>query len=1084
MVYKYEMYFNDIWNDVTPYVATNSTIGDRLDRTLNIGSFIFSHITSNKISGIDLSVAIKPWIPVKITIDSDVFRFYTSDCARMIVKKDSPKLYRHEINLIEVTKILQRKTLPDITVTQPKSQQFTALHVSDYKNTAVEIIRNTPVSPNLTLINQSNNTTLVEDNVIKANAGDGQVLLTLDIQNFQYNKGLDWDKLWWSHYVEDGDVDLTAEIYVNGVLSKTETFNISETTVSLGGNWYDITRPKIVDTPVTYVKSVYLEVPSSVIDQTITVKLYTSGTWNWYSYTLPLPPNEIYEDKVSVTTKLSIGAGDAEAIAYTYLSELATKCIRALNTRDLNDSSASSYRLDPSVEALLKGPDPNNLSPEFTFTNYKAWDALEKIANVKNAVPEIKDDFKTITFRYLDEIPDMYYDQDMFEDETLAYTLDEHVDGLEINAANLVEEDIMLNAKVEPYEGGWSSVRTSENLVGQLTDDNSVFKTRQPIQKIYNILIKGVGVKITDGNTTQTLFGNSDTLTNTSSSSYWDITSRVLTNNEWNVLENTTANNTDNQRRGRRTKGNNIYYTQGTNLIEGLGYKTLTVSDIIGTTNAPRALLETIMSKCAEYLSTNPTYAGWNVVTATDTNPEIALQVPHNNYEGILYRVSYVPLTNARTTVYKHNAFESNSFLTDYINEQDKLNDTVNLGKFVSSTLNRQGNQQYTVSGKTVNYGSIPKLGFRTYNDLVVSARDLNLNKNLITYTLQLSKEFINQSSFVGRSSAYRAFEIPSTDIVHRQDKYTNFIVLTKDINNVIPKGYSILQPYGLKMLTQNFCNLAGYTLSPLSYAKVDIVENKLDTPKSYDMPVNAYTLGTTVNMQMEFDTNYSAGSKVTDVIINGEDAKLQEYIQYTNTFGNIYSMKSTLYPTGNLSGNSTDADAYPEYVNTAPTGTEAIILDILADKDSREKYGINIELPFISDDSSTLRTYPGIAKYNGLVREKDSIDVGVALLDSGYFPTVNETKLNTGRTKTIGDTDGTSVYNFDNDVYGIRFIDLLIPANLRYEGYVVYEKSTKELIYAVKEPLAPQITSYSYDTAIVWFVPKKDLKDNTRPTE
>ena len=36
MVYKYEMYFNDIWNDVTPYVQTNAVVGDRLNQTFNI----------------------------------------------------------------------------------------------------------------------------------------------------------------------------------------------------------------------------------------------------------------------------------------------------------------------------------------------------------------------------------------------------------------------------------------------------------------------------------------------------------------------------------------------------------------------------------------------------------------------------------------------------------------------------------------------------------------------------------------------------------------------------------------------------------------------------------------------------------------------------------------------------------------------------------------------------------------------------------------------------------------------------------------------------------------------------------------
>jgi len=72
----------------------------------------------------------------------------------------------------------------------------------------------------------------------------------------------------------------------------------------------------------------------------------------------------------------------------------------------------------------------------------------------QNAVPEIKDDFRTITFRYLDDIPDMHYDIDKFEDETLAYSSNEYVDGLEINAPNVIEEDILLNAKIEPYADG------------------------------------------------------------------------------------------------------------------------------------------------------------------------------------------------------------------------------------------------------------------------------------------------------------------------------------------------------------------------------------------------------------------------------------------------------------------------------------------------------------------------------------------------------------------------------------------------------------------------------------------------------
>jgi len=1090
-IYKYEMYFNDQWNDISSYVETNTTLGDRLDKTFNISTFILPHIKADKFAGIDLSVAIKPWIPVKVSIDSDVFRFYTADCSREMIKKTSPSLYKHNVQLVEATRILQRKTIADITVTQPKSKQFTSLYISDYKTLSKETITNTEVSPTLSLISNSLDTSVVNGNVLKAGSS-GQVLVSFDIENYQFNRQpsilgfIDPEYIWWEYNYYDGEAELRASIYVNGVLAKEEDFYIPATTAYLDNKWYNIYRPIRINTPAVYTPAMSLDLDESLTDQTITVKLKTLGIWNWKGQTIGTTVFQDleYPDELKVITRLSIGGGDGESLAFIYLDELANKCIRSLNQRDINDTDITNdYRLDPVVEAKLKG----KLSPEFTWTNYKAWDALEKIANTQNAIPEIKDDFRTITFRYLDEIPDMYYDQDMFYDETTAYSSNEYVDGLELNAPNLVEQDVLLNAKVEPYEDGWGTVRSTDESASQLTDDNAVFKTRQLIHKIYKLYISGVAVKITDGVTEKTIYGNVGSPEATTS--YWDISDRVVRDEEWNVYDDTTAN-TDSGRTGLNTKGNHIYYTQGSNLIKGLGHKTLTVSDIIGSSVAPRALLETIMATCAELLSTNSTYSGYDVYIQGglsgifDADPEAAIVGDHKLYDGIKYRVEYVPLTIARSTVYKHDSFNSDSFLTDYVNEQDKLNDTENLGKFILTTLNRQGNLQYSVSGKTQNYGKIPKIGFRTFDDLVVSSRDLNLNNKIITYTLQLSKDFINQSDWVGRNSQYRAFEIPSNDLVFRQDKYTTFIVLTKDKANVLPKGYNVLSEYGNKMFIQNFCNLIGSTLAPASYAKVSVVPNKLDTPVVFDMPVNAYTIGTTVNLQMEFETNYSAGSKVLDKTINGVDTKIIENVRYTNVFGQIYSISSLLYPRGYVDNSADDADLFPQYSSAPPTGTEILTLNMVVDKDAREKYGINIEFPFITDDSSTLRAFTGIAKYNGLVRRKDDVHVEFALLDSDYFPSVNETILNTKRVRKIEGLEGTYQYDSTDQIYGIKYVSVPIPADLRFNGYVVYEAETKEIIYAVKEDIAPYDYDWSYTTDTVWFVPKKNLKDNTKPVE
>lgn len=1098
-LYKYEMYFNDKWNDITPYVETNTSTGLRLDQTLNTAAFTFAHIRADKIEGIDLSKVIKPWIPVKVTIDNDTFRFYTADSNRELIKKTEPRLYKHTIQLIEATRILQRKTLSDITVTQPKSKQFTPLFVSDYKTLNKQTVENTSVYPPVTLIQNSLDTSAVDGNVIKANH-DGSVLVTFDVENYQFNRQtslLDLEALWWPYNYSSAEVELIADVFINDILKESKTFYIPPTTAKLDGKWWYVIRNIKINTPEIYKPSMHVDIPASAVDQAITVKIRTAGSWNWEAsvgYSAP-SLDKVYEDKLDVITYLSIGAGDGESEAFIYLDELANKCIRSLNNRDVNDVATNDYRLDPTVEADLKG----KLSPEFTFTNYKAWDALIKIAMTQNAVPEIKDDFRTITFRYLDDIPDMYYDIDMFDDETQAYSSSEYADGLEVNAPNVVEEDVLLNGKIEPYADGWGSVRTTDELAGQISDDNAVFKTRQPIQKIYKLYVKGPIVKIGTGTelsgqytNTSILVGNlpGTVIGSGGSLGYWDITDLVVTDGEWNTYPDVTSNTLSSRIGGYKTKGNHLYYVQGSNVIKGLGHKTLTVSDIIGTTVAPRTIMETIATAAEQYLaSINSDYEVFRARGASfgaflpASDPELFLSNGNfKNYDGLLFRIIYVPLTNARATVYKHNAFGNESFLTDFINEQDKLNDTDNLGKYVTTTLNRQGNSQYTVSGRTRSYGSIPKLGFRTYNDLVVSGIDLNMNKNLINYSLQLSKDFINQSDFVGRNSQYRAFEIPSDNIVHRQDKYTQFVVLTKDIDNVSPKGYEIFTLAGRKLWTQNFCEMIGSLLKPISYAKVEVIENKGSVPKSYDMPINIYSLGTTTNIQYQFETNYSAGAQVVPKIVNGINAKMQQYVQYTDTFGQIYSIKSDMYPRGSVNNGKLDADKYPMYDNV-PTDQVLLSLEMIVEKDAREHYGVNIEVPFISDDSTKIRTFAGISKYNAMSRPKGDIEIGIALLDNDYFPSVNETVLDMTRVKTLSNI-GSSEYNPDNGIFGIAWYNLNIPKELRFNGYVVYEKNTKELIYAVKEDIAPHAYDWIYNSEIVYFVPKKDLKDNTRPVE
>jgi len=110
-----------------------------------------------------------------------------------------------------------------------------------------------------------------------------------------------------------------------------------------------------------------------------------------------------------------------------------------------------------------------------------------------------------------------------------------------------------------------------------------------------------------------------------------------------------------------------------------------------------------------------------------------------------------------------------------------------------------------------------------------------------------------------------------------------------------------------------------------------------------------------------------------------------------------------------------------------------------------------------IAEDSSVIRVYPGAAKYSGLIRDEGNIEMKVGLLSSGYKPTVNTSKVDLTKVKATTATS-TGVYDSTNEVYGITQYNLSIPANTRYEGYVVYEEASGDLIYAVIEDIAPDV--------------------------
>lgn len=1097
--YKILLYNGSEFVDISSIVQTNVNIQDKLDLTLDFGSFVIPHAKASysSIDGIDFSKAIKPWTPIVIDINygAEIYYSYVTNSNRSIIGKGTTKRYKHDVTLIEPTKSLFSKIIPDMTITQPKTKLFIPTLFADSKAVS-EVITHTPNWMDFDVINESLDTTKIESQTMKNANEEYKLVFNALIINEQFNYGGDFNPL--TYVYGDGDVDLTIEIYTSANPTtpiKTYTTNIVAGGINMPAS--GVTLGNEIPSETQWIQT--LDYTPTQINEEITVKAYTTG----YFKTKPAVFSDwnYFEDEVTFAHfNLTISQGaEPEELNYKTILTETKKVIDSINL-----NYGTSYTLNSDTSDLIEGIS----APELTFQSYTGWDALYKLANYVNAIPEIGlSGFNEISFTFLDQEPDLEYDISIFNEESMNYIFDDYNVGHELNANNVVEEDLLSNIKIEPYQDGWLSPRAKGTDVVQFKETNAAFKTRQRIYKIYSVKIKGLQVKIVkSGSSDIILNGNAggSTWDDYAGNTYWDLSDLTIETQRWNTLENGTKNADDNQRINYNTKGNHIHYTQGDKYVFDLGYKTDVLSDIWGEKVAARALMETILKATAIYLNRlndESILVGYETDPATSGDGEKAIIGDHILFKGVYGQIGYIPMTNLRSTLYKYNAYDLDTDSMKFSNEQDRMNDTINLGDYTRKTLNKLGNTIYTVSGRTKDYSSIPKLGYKTNDGKHIVSRNLSLNKNLITYDLELSENFLNQSSYIGINSAFRQYEVADTGYVHRQDKHKEFVIMCddSDLGNV-GATQSKFNQNGKTSLMYNFQKdyFSSYSTKPISYGKMTITKDETsslpDNTEVFDLPINTVAIGNTINLQLEMEDNYSVGPRIRNAFIwdnttNGwisnDDFSLQEYAKYTNYTGNFYSYTLALYNRGDVisSPNQVDADIYPIF-NLNPDNSDPVMFnmtDVDVRKDAREKYGLNIELPILSSDNSKIRVYPGFAKYSAMIRGSEELDVKLALLTEDYFPGINDKYLK----------DTTLVYNkeqseyiselvFVNNVSGLYISAVDVVPYKNYGGFVLYEEKTKELILAYKNDFMTTGTSYTFPK--IWAVHKYGLTTTMYP--
>jgi len=134
------------WVEITPYIEQGITIDDSCDGTLDSGKFIFSVEEGTTIGNLNIAEPIPARVPVRIVeyLSEDEpnfvtqYIFETSDGAGVPLrtaqtddKGNVTYIYSHEVNLVELTKELEGKYPPNLSVRQPKNIYNTIYTRSD-----------------------------------------------------------------------------------------------------------------------------------------------------------------------------------------------------------------------------------------------------------------------------------------------------------------------------------------------------------------------------------------------------------------------------------------------------------------------------------------------------------------------------------------------------------------------------------------------------------------------------------------------------------------------------------------------------------------------------------------------------------------------------------------------------------------------------------------------------------------------------------------------------------------------------------------------------------------------------------------
>ena len=441
---------------------TSIVTNDTLDETLASGNIV-----------IPFSSQSTPYARLS-EVDIDDLLFLVSEDNVTQIRKGLTPLYKHEISLIEPTKLLQKRVIPNITVTQPQGDIADyAFSVHNIANTVA--VNSTQQTLSLVETSASKNLTVINGLQLK-NTSAYEIYISMIVENRQLA----------SIGTPRPDLIFEVQLLIGGVIQTTKT--------------YDIKSPSGV--PNTNVVTLNTAFPffytPATINQNVSIRVRTTEIENDTAH--------IVDFNVTIAQALNIDNK-------IYLDTVVDKILSFHPTFTL--AEATRVKLARTV------------SPEFTFQNYTLYDALKEVANYVSGIVYLgEDDFTTIYFYYYDQVLEQELD---YADEHLTEVLADFTDGFEINAPNVIREDNERYAIIEPSSTGFISVRANnDERATAFSDVQTALRLQHPIYRLIKVEVKGLAFEMRDA---------SNNVVNRTNTELYDITPYIIENTRYNTFD-------------------------------------------------------------------------------------------------------------------------------------------------------------------------------------------------------------------------------------------------------------------------------------------------------------------------------------------------------------------------------------------------------------------------------------------------------------------------------------------------------------------------------------------------------------------